>query len=173
VLEAGKNHTFRFATVEEVSELRSQSDIPLGDNDVVAAATGDRCLLQLDGDTLAGYAWIAGSPLVYIAEGVHFNLPNDTVYNYKAFTPPEYRGHGFQALRHLKLLEVLRGEGKHRLFGYVDRLNFSSLKGVHKSGYRRVGTLTIRRRGGAVRALMKVDENFWCDDRRICLPEGR
>lgn len=166
-LEAAREHVFRFAAVEEIEALLRSGQTTLMAADVPAARRGDRCLLQLAGETLVGYSWIAGSPLVHLAKGLHFNLPDDAVFDYRGYTAPEYRGAGFQALRHLKLLEHIRCEGKTRLFGHVEHLNFSSLKGVRKSGYAEVGDITIVKRGGRVRVSIRVREDMWCNARRL------
>ncbi len=164
---AAATHDMRFATPDELCAIRSRPDTTLSDNDLLAARKGDRCLLQLDGSTLVGYAWIAGSSLVYIADGFYIRLPDDTIYNYKAWTNPQYRGFGFQALRHLRLLEATAAEGVRRLFGYVDAVNFNSLHGVAKSGYERVGDLRITRRGGRARVRLDVASDMWCDIRQV------
>lgn len=166
-LAAAAGHVTRFATREDLAAIYARGDATLSENDLLGAEKGDRCLLQLDGDTLVGYAWIAGSPLVYVAEGFYIRLPDDTLYNYKAWTDPAYRGFGFQALRHLRLLEATASEGVRRLFGYVDGVNFSSLHGVTKSGYERVGELRIVRRGSRVRLFVRVASDFWCDIREV------
>lgn len=166
-LEASEDHTFRFADREDLIEIGREHEDQYLPVDLEYLERGDRCLLQLDGDTLAGFAWIAGSQLVHIADGFHLNLPDHVIYNYHAFTAPEYRGNAFQALRHCKLLELLEPEGKTALFGFVDRLNFASQKGVVKSGYRKVGRVTLRHRSGSVTQTMKVEEDFWCGERRI------
>jgi hypothetical protein len=164
---AAATHVTRFATGDELRAIHARGDTTLSDNDLRAAERGDRCLLQLDGDALVGYAWIAGSPLVYIAEGFYIRLPDDTIYNYKAWTNPAYRGYGFQALRHLRLLEATASEGVRQLFGYVDAVNFNSLHGVAKSGYERVGELRVTRRNGHVRVGVRVTSDMWCDIRQV------
>jgi GNAT superfamily N-acetyltransferase len=167
-IEAAADHTFKFATAQELEELGRTPAYGISPDDVERVASGvARCLLQLDGEKLAGYAWIWNSRLAYVeddrvaGDGVHINLPDDTIYNYKAYTNPDYRGYGFQALRHLQLLKLTADEGVRRLFGYVDHFNPDSLKGVRKSGYVPVGELRIRHRNGRARMVMDVEESFW------------
>lgn len=167
-IEAASTHTFKFASAHELEELGHNPAYAISAADVERVSNGvARCLLQLDGDALAGYAWIWNSHLAYIeddrmaGDGVHINLPDDTIYNFKAYTNPDYRGYGFQALRHLQLLKLTEDEGVRRLFGYVDHFNPDSLKGVRKSGYVPVGELRIRHRNGRARMVMDVDESFW------------
>ncbi len=166
-VEAAREHAFRFATEADLLHYGADARANIVASDLEGLRRGDRCLLQLDGERLVGYAWIAGSPLVHVEDGFHINLPDDTVYNFKSYTASEYRGAGFQALRHLQLLQRLEPEGKRRLFGYVNHLNLDSRRGVRKSGYRRVGVLWIVRKRGKVRARLTVSSDFWCELRRL------
>jgi hypothetical protein len=166
--EAASTHTFKFASAQELEELGRNPAYAITPADVERVSSGvARCLLQLDGDKLAGYAWIWNSRLAYVeddrvaGDGVHINLPDDTIYNFKAYTNPDYRGYGFQALRHLQLLKMTADEGVRRLFGYVDHFNPDSLKGVAKSGYVPVGELRIRHRNGRATMVLDVEEAFW------------
>jgi RimJ/RimL family protein N-acetyltransferase len=165
-IRAAEGHTFRFATIEDIHTYHADPIWDIGDKSVLAFERGDRCLLQFDGDTLVGYTWLAASSLVELTWGFHFNMPDDTVYNYKGFTAPAYRGEGFQPLRHLKLLEHVKGTGQHRLFCYVDQMNLSSLKGVKKSGYKKIGVLRCVRKQEKVRFFLRVSKDVWSKERR-------
>jgi ribosomal protein S18 acetylase RimI-like enzyme len=169
-IEAASTHTFTFASAQQLQELGRNPAYAITAADVERVSGGiARCLLQLDGDELAGYAWIWNSRLAYLEDvengvhidGVHINLPDDTIYNYKAYTNPAYRGYGFQALRHLQLLKLTEAEGVRRLFGYVDHFNSDSLRGVQKSGYVPVGEVRVRHRRGRATMVMDVEESFW------------
>ncbi|MHC4973239.1 MAG: hypothetical protein ACYTG3_13000 [Planctomycetota bacterium] len=160
-IQAAASHTFRFATAGEIKALHADPAAEVVDQDLVAFERGARCLLQYDGDTLVGYTWLNASPLIHIMWGMHFNLPDDTAYNYKGFTAPAYRGKGFQPLRHLKILEHIRAQGQRRLFGYVDHLNLNSIRGVRKSGYRKVGVLRCVRKPDRVRFKLEVASDLW------------
>jgi GNAT superfamily N-acetyltransferase len=175
-IEAAATHTFTFATAAQLEELSRTPAYSITPADVQRVADGvARCLLQLDGDKLAGYAWIWNGRLAYLedvengvhVDGVHINLPDDTIYNYKAYTNPDYRGYGFQALRHLQLLKMTQDEGVRRLFGYVDHFNSDSLKGVRKSGYVPVGELRIRHAKGRATMVLDVEESFWTSTLRV------
>jgi hypothetical protein len=171
-IDASQKHLFKFATASELKklcvQLKNDPDNYPSEKDFSELSEGRcRCLVQLDGDTLAGYAWVWNSKLAHIVDGFHLNLPDDTIYNYKGYTNPKYRGYGFQAMRHLKLLEFLNSEGITRLFGYVDRTNPRSLRGVAKSGYQPVGQLTISHyKNGDVSFKLKLDSHFWAKEAR-------
>jgi len=165
-IRAAEGHIFRFATIEDLQTLNKESIWGIGDKNILAFKKGDRCLLQLDGDILVGYTWLAASSLVEIMWGFHFNMPDDTAYNYKGFTAPAYRGKAFQPLRHLKLLEHIKTTGQRRLFGYVDQMNLDSLKGVRKSGYKKIGVLRCVRKREKVRFSLRVSKDLWSMEKR-------
>ena len=167
VLDEARSHSFRFASPEDLTRIGTSYGDEVGAVDFDFLRRGDRCLLQLEGDQLVGFTWIAGSQLVHIEHGFHLNLPDHLAYNYHGFTAPTYRGKAFQAVRHLRLLELLGSEGKTGLFGFVDRLNFASRRGQAKSGYRQVGKLTFRFHGPRVHQWLSLERDFWCGQRRI------
>ena len=161
------NHVFRFATVDELKMFSKVKDFDIHDFDIERVERGSaRCMLQLDKENLVGYSWIWRNNLAHIDDGFHINLPNDTIYNFKGYTSPEYRGDGFQALRHLKLLENLKDSGVNRLFGFVDQYNLRSLNGVKKSGYKRVGEMVIDRGSEDVRMSLHLKNYFWSREAR-------
>jgi len=160
-MASARNHTFTFATLEDLQVLLNDKDAEIFERDITSFQSGNRCLLQRDGSKLVGYTWISNSALIDINWGLHVNLPDDVVYNYNGFTTRAYRGTAYQALRHLKILEMTSGEGKRRLLGYVDHLNYKSLRGVVKSGYEKVGVLRGVRRNGRTRFSLRIDDNAW------------
>jgi len=160
-VRAATGHEFHFADRDEIQRLAGEAGSNLLERDVVSLERGGRCLVQYEGSALVGYTWVSDSPLIDVAWGFHLNLPDDTVYNYNGFTTKPYRGTSFQALRHLKVLERVREEGKRRLLGFVDHMNFASLRGVAKSGYEQVGVLCGVRRNGKVRFTLTLDERSW------------
>lgn len=169
--EAARGHRFAFATERQLQQLCEQPGSGIEGMDVARVARGTaRCLTQWDGERLVGYAWVWNSPIAFIEEGVHLNLPDDAIYNYKSYTAPEYRGFAFQALRHQVLLDRLAPEGKRRLFGFVHHLNSNSLRGVRKSGYQKVGELRITKRGERVHVSLVTDRDFWSDAAREVMP---
>ena len=159
--QAAKDHTFRFATLEDLERLHKDPESHLYERDIQSFKNGCRCLLQLDGAKLVGYTWISSSPLIDLDWGLHFNMPDDMVYNYNGYTVPKYRGTAYQGLRHLKILEHTHGEGRRRLLGYVDHTNYKSLHGVQKSGYRHVGVVRGVSSKGKVSFSLTVDANCW------------
>jgi len=160
-VDAAKNHTFKFATVDDLTELKKDPETDIKQDDIEHIKKGVRCLLQMDGDVLVGFTWVWCNQLAHTTDGVHINLPDDTKYSYKSYTAPAYRGFGFQALRHLQLLHYLEVEGVMRLFAYVDHFNTKSLHGIRKSGFVKVGELKINHKKGVASLDLAVDEKFW------------
>ncbi|ATX76288.1 acyl-CoA N-acyltransferase [Reinekea forsetii] len=142
--------------------MKKKPDYEIAQLDVDRVRMGiARCLVQWDGDQLTGYTWVWLKKLAYIADGFYLNLPDDAIYNYKALTLPAYRGFGFQGLRHVKLLELLRPDGIRQLFGFVASENTRSFRGVRKSGYQVVGELLIRKTGQRVQTRLRLNADFW------------
>jgi hypothetical protein len=160
-LAAASQHSFRLATLSDLERLKKDGNSNVFERDIEAFKSGSVCLLQLDGENLVGYTWVADSRLIDVGWGFHLNLPDDMVYNYNGYTAPAYRGTAFQALRHQKVLEHFRTMGKQRLLGYVDHLNFKSIRGGAKSGYQRVGVLRGSRRNGKIRFSLSMCEKSW------------
>ncbi|HUN93854.1 MAG TPA: hypothetical protein VMU33_17530 [Burkholderiaceae bacterium] len=158
---ASQDHTFRFATIDDLERLKKDPDAHIFDRDIESFKNGCRCLLQFDGEHLVGYTWISSSALYDLVLGLHFNMPDDMIYNYNGYTVPKYRGTAYQGLRHLKILEHTRDEGTRRLMGYVDHTNYGSLSGVKKSGYRHVGIVRAVRRKGKLHFSLSVDDDCW------------
>jgi RimJ/RimL family protein N-acetyltransferase len=158
---AARDHTFRFATLEDLERLIKDPDSMLFERDIQSFNNGCRCLLQFDGTELVGYTWISSSPLFDVNWGIHFNMPDDMLYNYNGYTTPKHRGTAYQGLRHLKILELTHGEGKRRLMGYVHHTNYKSINGTRKSGYQRVGVVRGVSRKGADHVSLYVDAKSW------------
>ncbi len=154
------SHSMGFASLEEVAAGCAAGRWSPGR--LSAARSGDRCLLQRCGDRVVGETWVAGSNLVSLCRGVHLRLPDDVAYVYRTQTDPEFRGHDYQTARSLELRRRLFQEGKRRFFCYVRCSNFSSLRGVRKSGYRRVGDVHLSW-GGVVKVRLTIAREYWAD----------
>ena len=159
--QAARDHVFRFASLEELERLQVDAESHLYERDIVSFKNGCRCLLQMDGEVLVGYTWCSFAPLVEVMAGAHFNMPDDMVYNFNDYTVPRYRGQAYQGLRHLKMLEHIQAEGRNRLLCFVDHLNYRSLHGVRKGGYRHIGVFRGLKRKGRVHFSLSVDEACW------------
>jgi hypothetical protein len=111
-------------------------------------ALPDDVLLVVRVDSeIAGFtfAHLGGYPT--LAPGVCLRAPEGYVYNYSAFTHPEYRGRKHQGRRHYELLNRPECGNCKGLIGYVYYTNLESRRGLPKSGYRPIGHLFHARLG--------------------------
>ena len=160
---AAAGHEFRFARAEEVQRYVAENRTPWTMADVERLRDGARCLLQFDGDRLAGYTWVSVRSPAHLTDGVHLSLPADVSYTFKTFTYPEFRGRSFRALRTLEIFRRLQTEGRRRLLCYVPDTNAESLRGVRKSGAVPVGKVTIDRGRSLVHVSIAIEHEFWAD----------
>lgn len=100
----------------------------------------DYCFAAFDGPLLVNYSWYALDSIEpEHSLGVGLTFPPDTVYLYKAFTRPNYRGRGVHpaALRHATPFLAQRGIS--RLLALVEYASWPSLRSHEKLGCRHVG----------------------------------
>ncbi|MBI5577869.1 MAG: hypothetical protein HY895_01840 [Deltaproteobacteria bacterium] len=136
--------SFRFATWDELVDMRKQETWAIDDFLLDRAAEGDMCFLSFCGGELAGYTWanVNGQPL--LASGLRLKLPENYIYNYSGFTLPKFRGSGLQSVRHRALMHYKQwGRNMLGFIGYVRYTNWASISGQTKSGYRRVGRVWL------------------------------
>lgn len=158
---------FHFASFDELLELSKDPMNNLVERDLASYERGSRCLLHHRGASLAGYTWVSYAPMVELRWGIHFNLPDDMAYNFNSFTLPAFRGNSCQAQRHLALMQAIQTDKKHRLFGYIDHLNYRSLRGTRKSGYQIIGTLAGIKKGKSIKFNLEVKDHAWSQQVRI------
>lgn len=160
-------YDFRFLTSDELRFYSQHSEYNLCERDFLSTQSENRCLGQFASDNLVGYSWLSFAGMVDLGWGLHFNLPDDMAYNYNGFTLPAFRGGGLQGLRHLAILKQAQLAGKTRLFAYVDHLNYRSLHGVRKSGYRYIGAINGLKRNGKLRFVLDVEDAAWSEKVRF------
>jgi len=134
-------HVFKNATENDIRELTKTNEFDIYEQDLKALKNGEQCLLHYVGDELAGYTWAHLSQSPTIIDGIRLKIPQNTIYNYKGFTHPKFRGKGLQSIRYQLLFDNYAGNGYSNLLGYVFRTNWSSRKGQRKGGYRDIGPL--------------------------------
>ena len=109
----------------------------------------DVCFGAIVGDRLVGYSWLALNSIEAIhnsagteQSGVAISFPPNTIFSYKAFVLPTFRGRGLYG----KLVEAAgywayahRGV-KHHL-STTDWTNFAAKRGCERQGRRRIGRI--------------------------------
>ena len=134
-------HSFRFANRKDLVEMKETEKFEIHDFDIEAHEKGEKCLLHFVNEELAGYTWAHPFLAPTIISGISLKIPNDTIYNYKGFTHPRFRGKGLQSSRYFSLFENFENEAKQRLLGYVEFTNWSSQRGQKKGGYLGIGAM--------------------------------
>jgi hypothetical protein len=135
------NHNFRYAKEEDLKKMQEKEEFDIYAQDIEAVEKGEKCLLHFVNDELAGYTWAHPFQSPKIIDGIRLKIPTDTIYNYKGFTHPKFRGKGLQSVRYHRLFNDFEYEAKHRLLGYVEFTNWSSQRGQKKGGYNGLGNI--------------------------------
>jgi hypothetical protein len=136
-------YSSRLANESDLLKMHNEPQWDLSADLLTAFNHGDRCLLSFKDNQLAGYAWVHLEGQPELLPGLHLSLPDNYLYNYATFTLPEFRGAGLQTYRHHELLNRPEWKNKSGMIGYVDYANWRSKKGQAKSGYQRLGSLTM------------------------------
>lgn len=142
-LEKYSNIYSRLATEEDLSRISAEEKWQMTEELREAFRNGDSCLLSFVDGNLAGYTWVHTAGRPRLIAGLIISVPENYGYNYAGFTLPEFRGIGLQSYRHHEILNRPEWKEKIGMIGYVDATNWSSKKGQAKSGYQRMGDLTI------------------------------
>jgi len=155
-LDPGNTHRLstRIATLEDLEEMERQGCWEIQRRKIDFFNQGDTCLLSYVDQKLAGYTWAHTNGCPELVPGLRLSVPREYVYNFAAFTLPEYRGCGLQSVRHHALLNDPRWRDKKGLLGYVIHTNYSSRRGQDKSGYTRIGDIWLVGRRSNFRALV-------------------
>jgi len=147
---APKNDTAlssRLATEEDLLAMREAGRWDISNELLEDFRSGNSCLLSYVDGNLAGYTWIHNDGRPQILPGLRIRVPEEYLYNYAGYTDPEFRGRKLQSFRHDAVLNLPQWRSKKGMFGYVECTNWSSKKGQSKSGYTKVGEVSLIGRG--------------------------
>lgn len=131
-----------------------------GDKAKAAYSRGELCIGAFDGPALAGYAWWASAPAPH-TQGLWMQFDARSVYIYRAFVRPEYRGLGLAPALYRFADRMFRERGRSQALMCIALDNAASLRAAERSGarlagycaYLRAGSLFLQMRGrGAKRA---------------------
>lgn len=135
-------HT-KIATLADLKEMERQGCWEIQQKKLEFFQQGDTCLLSYVDDNLAGYTWVHTNGCPELVPGLRLRVPYSYVYNFAAFTLPEYRGYGLQSFRHHEILNRPHWRDKKGLLGFVIHTNYKSQRGQNKSGYTRIGDVWL------------------------------
>jgi hypothetical protein len=144
-LDPAKTHRLstKIATLEDLKEMEKQGCWHIHQRKIEFFNQGDTCLLSYVDNKLAGYTWAHTNGCPELVPGLRLSVPHEYLYNFAAFTLPDYRGYGLQSFRHHELLNHHRWRNRKGLLGFVIHTNYSSKRGQGKSGYKRVGNIWL------------------------------
>ncbi len=141
--EPDPKFTFRFLTVEEITEFAADPENNIKNDFVERAALGnDLCFAVLSEGRLASYGWYAlKSTAPEINYGIALAYPDHVACMYEGFTHPDYRGmrlHGYGMALALKALEE---RGVTALVSTINWCNWQSLRSCWRLGYDDLGCI--------------------------------
>src|SRR5262245_12597472 len=117
------------ATWAELEEMKKQGCWGMTEEKLAYFEQGDTCLLSYVGDEMAGYTWTCGTGRASLVTGLTVSVPDEYLYNFGAFTHPDFRGYGLQSFRHHALLNDPRWKDRKGLLGFVVHTNVRSKRG--------------------------------------------
>lgn len=102
-------------------------------------ARGDLCLGGYLDDSLVCSNWFTVRPIRVL--GRMLQLPKGTVFEYRCFTKPQYRGRGLAAALKLPAARIYAGRGFTSFLNTVMWTNDASRRLNERMGYRRAGAI--------------------------------
>jgi len=132
---------YRWLTADEV---RAYACDPANDLEAAMAPhledKRNFCFAALDGRVLANYSWYALDSIPpEHSLGAGLSFPPDTVYFYKAYTRPDYRGRGVHPTALSRAASFFAERGISRLIAIIEYANWPSLRSHAKLGFRDAG----------------------------------
>jgi len=104
-----------------------------------AKSKNDMCLGFLDNGHIASYTWYAIETADLLDGELKIKFNNGYVLASRTFTHPNYRGKRLHALGIAQGLKLLSKKKYKGIFGFVEAINFSSLKGISHFGSEVIG----------------------------------
>ncbi|MGO9112408.1 MAG: N-acetyltransferase family protein [Thermoguttaceae bacterium] len=128
------------------AEVRAAAADPAHELDAAMAerlqSGRDLCFAAFHGDRLVNYSWYAlGAIEPEHGFGAGLTFPFDTVYLYKAYTVPAYRGRQIHGSALQQAVQFFQQCGIKQLIAIVEFANWASLRSHEKLGCRPAGRL--------------------------------
>jgi GNAT superfamily N-acetyltransferase len=100
------------------------------------------CHAIFDGPRLANYSWFALESIEpEHSLGIGLFFPLDTVYLYKAYTHPDYRGQRIHHAAIASAVSFFGGQGISQLIAVIEYANWASLRSHTRLGCQRIGRI--------------------------------
>ncbi len=136
-------HSSRLATKEELLQMQAEGKWDITDELIEGFHNGDSCVLSSVDGKLAGYTWVHVGGRPKLTQGLRITVPSDYIYNFAGYTLHEFRGFGLQPYRHNVIMNHPEWKDKKGMIGFVECTNWGSKRGQSKSGYQKLGYLTL------------------------------
>ena len=128
----------RFINKQEIGELNKDGDLDLGYEFVNDAySKGHLCAVVLQGRHVISYAWFSFS-YSFVDDNLCYTPKENTIYLYKAYTRPEFRGRGYLSMivdwvcsQHVDKFS--------KIATIMELQNFASFRSFKKAGFRPEG----------------------------------
>lgn len=131
----------------EVVALCSDPELDLREDSIKAAfQRGDLCVGAFDGGTLAGYCWLAFSPIPHL-DGVFIEFSDDVVWTYKSLVRHSHRGRGIAPALYRHADAACLQRSRCRSLICVESHNVPSISAALRAGYQNAGSAAYVRRG--------------------------
>lgn len=136
----------------EALALCKDPDVDLSADKVrVAYARGDLCVGAFDADQLAGYCWLAFSPLPHL-DGVWVGFHAQAAWTYKSFVRPAQRGRGVAAELYRFADSACIERDRRFSIICVESHNRPSISAALRAGYESAGWAAYLRHGSKLLA---------------------
>ena len=100
---------------------------------------GDGCIVAKHGGRVVYVVWVAFKKYYSHLLDREYELANDEIFTYGAYTVPEFRGKGIQPTVACRMYGGMKDTGYKRLLAFIDPKNPSAMSIIDKYGYERVG----------------------------------
>lgn len=115
-------------------------------------ALGAQCVAAFEGSRVVGYSWIGVQDSPYL-EDVMVRVPHGSIYRFKSFVRPEYRGRRISAKLYVVGASLARAQDHHFSFALIASHNISSFAASRAAGRRRIGWIVMFHKGGMFLAI--------------------
>lgn len=142
--QADDSFSFRFLGAEEAKPYRTQvlamEEWLIGAFDSILAE-GGRCLVALDGDTLAGFNLVSFNQIVLPVINFTRKLRDGEAYSEQITVAKQYRGRNLGTKLRLELFKALRDQGIQKIYGGTDINNHANLALCGKVGLKPIANI--------------------------------
>ena len=151
-LERVQGIDFRLLRETDVMALCSDPGLDLRHDSVAAGyARGDVCVGALEGETVAGYCWLALAPVPHL-DGVWVKFAQSVGWTYKSLVRPSHRGRGIAPALYRFADAAYLQRGRTCAVICVESHNRPSIRAALRAGYESGGYGGYLLRGQRLRA---------------------